>query len=99
MTFDNGATDVQSDSHPLMLSCVERFEEPVGSLRIESEPRISHAEERLIAFVSFGPDQQLPGAIMDGIHRVRSISEEVQNYLLRRHAVTCEQRGRVGKLG
>src|SRR6266853_4345223 len=98
MTFDNGATDVQSDSHPLMLSCVERFEEPVGSLRIETDPRISHAEERLIAFVSFGPDQQLPGAIMDDIHRVRTIPDEVQNYLLQLHSVTCDKREVFGKL-
>ena len=81
-----------------MLSCVERIEEPVGSLRIESEPRIFHAEERPIAFVSFGPEQQLPAPIMDGIHRVRSIPEEVQNYLLKLHSVTCDQREVVGKL-
>jgi hypothetical protein len=67
-------------------------------LRIETDPRIFHAEEHPIAFVSFGPDQQLPGAIMDGIHRIRSIPEEVQNYLLQLHAVTCDKREVVGKL-
>ena len=98
MTFDNRATDVQSDSHPVMLSRVERFEKPVDGLRIESEPRISHAEESLIGFVSFRLDQQLPGAIMHRIHRVRSIPEEVQDYLLKLHAVTCDQREVFGKL-
>src|SRR6266853_3215274 len=97
MTLDNGATDAQSDSHTVILSCVERFEESVGSLRIETDPRIFHAESHPIAFVSFGPDQQLPGAIMDGIHRIRSIPEEVQDYLLKLDSVTCDNREIVGK--
>src|SRR6266478_5600425 len=99
MTLDNGATDAQSDSHTIILSCVERFEEPVGSLRIETDPRIFHAEAHPIAFVSFGLDQQLPGAIMDGTHRIGSIPEEVQNYLLQLDAVTRDKREVVGKLG
>jgi hypothetical protein len=67
-------------------------------LRIETDPCIFHAEERPIAFAPFGPDQQLPGAIMDGIHRVRTIAEEVQNYLLKLDSVTCDKREVVGKL-
>src|SRR6266403_61092 len=98
MTLDNGATDGYSDSHTVILSCVERFEEPVGSLRIETDPRIFHAEEHAIAFVSFGPDQQLPRAIMDGIHRIRRIPEEVRDYLLMLDSVTCDNREVVGKL-
>src|SRR5712671_3676408 len=98
MTLDNGATDAQSDSHTVILSCVERFEESLGNLRIETDPRIFHAEEHPIFFVSFGPDQQLPGAIIDGIHRIRSIPEEVQDYLLQLHVVTCDKREVVGKL-
>src|SRR6266478_2553194 len=81
-----------------MLSRVERFEEPVGSLSIETDPRIFDAEEHPIAFVSFGPDQQLPRAIMDGIHRIWSSPEEVQNHLPQLHAVTCDKRKVVGKL-
>jgi hypothetical protein len=68
-------------------------------LRIETDPRIFHAKERPIVFVSFGPDQQLSGAIMDGIHRVRTIPEEVQDYLLKLDSVTCDKREVVGKLG
>src|SRR5713226_5376514 len=98
MTLDNGATDAQSDSHTVILSCVERFEEPVGGLRIETDPHIFHAEEHPIAFASFGRDQQLPRAIMNGIHRIRSIPEEVQNYLLKLDSVTCDKREIVGKL-
>src|SRR6266446_3433522 len=98
MTLDNGATDAQSDSHTVILSCVERFEEPVGSLRIETDPRIFHAEEHPIAFVSFGPDQQVPRAIIDSIHRIRRIPDEVQDYLLKLDSVTCDKREVVGKL-
>ena len=67
-------------------------------LRVETDPRIFHAKERPIAFVSFGPDQQLPGAIMDGLHRVRTIPEEVQDYLLKLDSVTCDKREVFGKL-
>src|SRR6267378_3834271 len=98
MLFDNGARNRQANPHTVVLSCVERFEKPVGSLGIETDPRIFHAEERPIAFVSFGPDQQLPGAIMDGIHRVRTIPEEVQDYLLKLDSVTSDKRTVFGKL-
>jgi len=67
-------------------------------LRVETDSRIFHSEEHTIAFVSFGSDQQLTRAIMDGVHRIRSIPEEVQNYLLQLHAVTCDEREVVSKL-
>jgi len=35
---------------------------------------------------------------MDGIHRIRSIPEEVQNYLLKLDSVPYEKREVVGKL-
>ena len=35
---------------------------------------------------------------MDGIHRVRTIPEEVQDYLLKLDSVTCDKREVVGKL-
>src|ERR1700719_1692400 len=98
MTLDNGTTDAQSDSHTVILSRVERFEEAVGSLRIETDPRIFHGEEHPMTFVSFGPDQQFPRAIMYGTHRIRSIPEKVQNYLLQLHTVTCYKWEVVGKL-
>jgi len=67
-------------------------------LGVETDPRIFHAKERPTAFVSFGPDQQLPGAIMDGIHRVRTIPDEVHDYLLKLDSVTSDKREVGGKL-
>jgi len=70
MTFDNGATDAKSDSHTVILSCVERFEESVGSVRAETDSRILHGQAHMIVFVSFGLDQQQPWMMDDGAHRV-----------------------------
>jgi len=66
-------------------------------LRIETDPRIFTLSSTRVAFVSFGPDQQLPGPIMDGIMRSEH-SGGVQDYLLKLDSVTCEKREVSGKL-
>ena len=44
-----------------MFSAVERIEEPVGGLRVETGSRVLHGQANAITFVLFGFDQQLPG--------------------------------------
>ncbi len=46
MTLDNGATHGQADPHATTLGCVERFEQPVRSVRVEAYPRISDGQDR-----------------------------------------------------
>ena len=58
MAGNDRATNGKSDSHTVILGCVERVEESVHNLRIETDPRIVHAQAHLSAFVWFSPDQQ-----------------------------------------
>jgi hypothetical protein len=57
MTLNNGATDGEPDSHPVILGGVERFEESVGSLIGKSNSRIFHRQAHLTVFVFFGSDE------------------------------------------
>src|SRR5215470_5065697 len=97
MTLDNGATDGESNSHSVILRCVKGFEESVSKLRVETNPHIFYAEAHLIASFSFGPDQQLPPAVLDVAHRVRGIPQQVQNDLLKLNTIACDGREIVGK--
>jgi hypothetical protein len=56
-------------------------------LKLETHSRILHGQPHIIAFASFGFDQQLPRSIVDGAHRVRSVPEQVQDDLLKLHPV------------
>ena len=70
MTLNNGSTDGEPDSHAIILSGVERFEESARSLRVEAGSCILYGEAHAIAFVSFGSNQQLPRTIVDAAHCV-----------------------------
>src|SRR6185503_14558352 len=60
MAGNDRATNGKSDSHTVILGCVERVEKSVHNLRIETNARILHAQAHVSAFVWFSPDQQLP---------------------------------------
>ena len=51
----------------------------------------------MVAFLPFGPDQQLSRTIIDGAHRVQSIAEQIQNDLLQLNSIGRDQREIVGK--
>ena len=51
MIFYDGAANRQSDSHAVILGCVECIEESVRSLRVETDPRILHGQAHTIVFV------------------------------------------------
>ena len=44
MTFNNRATDGQSDAHASILRCIERLKQSVRIFPVESDPRISDAQ-------------------------------------------------------
>ena len=52
VAFDDGAADRQPDAHAAWLGAVERFEQPLGSLRVHSDScvldRQSHAVVRVV---------------------------------------------------
>ena len=70
MALDDRTAHGQSDSHSVILRRVERFKKLVHRLRVETNSLILHGQADMIAFVPFGSDHQLPGAIVYGAHRV-----------------------------
>src|SRR5512145_1457446 len=97
MTLDNEATDGEADPHTASLGCVERVEESVRILRIEPHPRILHRQAHAIAFVSCGSDHQFPRPIVDLAHRVRGVSEQVQDDLLKLDTIARDRREVLGQ--
>ena len=64
MSLDNGLTDIQPDSHSIVLSCIEGLEEFVRGFRREAAAHIFHAKTHPIQPLSFGSNEQLPRAII-----------------------------------
>ena len=97
MTLDNGAADGQADPHAATLGGVERFEEPIHALRVETHARILHASGAHDRRLPFGSDHQLPRTIVDTAHRVRGVQEQVQDDLLKLDTIADDRRKVVGK--
>src|SRR5260221_12438321 len=87
MTLNNGATDGQTDPHTVTLCRVERIKEAIDALRVEPHPYILHTQAHALAFVSFGPDHQLPRTIINPPPSFPGVHNEVQNYLLQLAAI------------
>ena len=63
------------------------------SLRIETDSGVHHAQPHAVVFFPFGFDKQLSWTIIDGVHRVQSIPDEIEDDLLQLNAV-CRRDGR-----
>ena len=70
MRLDDGATDRQANPHTAGLGRVERFEEFIHRVGVETLPRVLHGEAHPVACVALGSDHQLPRAIINCDHRV-----------------------------
>src|SRR5215467_9983926 len=87
MSLDNGTTDGQPDTHAATLRCVEGLEKPLGRLRFEADSGVFDAQPYPLDVFSFGSDEQLSWAVVDGAHCVRCISQQVQDHLLKLHSI------------
>src|ERR1700678_2421181 len=92
MTFNNRAADRQADTHAALLGRVERIEERLGALRLESHARVFDAQPHMIPTFSFGLYDQLSWPIFHAAHCIRSVQEQIQNHLLKLYAVTRDLR-------
>src|ERR1700678_2845143 len=79
MSLNNRAADGESDSQTGRFGSGECFEDSVRGVRRQTEARIFHTLPDLIALNPFGSDEQLSRAIVNSVHRVRSISKQVQD--------------------
>src|SRR5215469_13950164 len=88
MSLNDRAADGQPDTHATAFGGVEGLEEPPPVLRTDADAGILHAETYAIVFFPPGSDHQLPRAILNTDHRVRSIAEQVQRNLLQLDTVS-----------
>ena len=98
MSLHYGEADRQPDSHSVSFRCIETFEELVYYVRFKTDARIFYAETHLVPLIPFGSDEQLSRAIVNCAHCLRSISQEVEDDLLKLDAVSCHGRQVVRKL-
>jgi hypothetical protein len=94
MPLDDRATDRQPNTHATAFGGIEGLEQPLEILRIDTGTGILHAQTHTIISFSPGSDQQLPRAVVNVEHRVRSIAEQVQGDLLQLDTVS-QDRGEI----
>src|SRR5271156_1758293 len=99
MTLDNGTTDRQTDSHAAAFGRIKGIEECLGALRLEAYARVFYTQADVILAFPLGPDDHLPRPILDVAHRVRRVQAEVQDHLLKLHAIARHRRQAVIQLG
>jgi hypothetical protein len=93
VTLDDGSTDGQANSHAVILSRVERVEKPIHARRLETNPNVLHGQPHVICFVPFRSDQQVPRTALYAAHRVASVPHQVQDDLLKLHAISRDKQG------
>src|SRR5882724_11724313 len=59
MGFDDRTADRESHAHAARLRRVERVEEAIETLRVQSRTRISHSHENAVRYILRGADQQI----------------------------------------
>src|SRR5580700_2706961 len=91
MRLDNRTTKREPYSHTVILGCVERLEESVRSFLAETDSCVFDGQAHTIAFVSFASDCQLSRTIVDGAHRVRRVTHQVQDDLLKLHTIAYDR--------
>ena len=87
MSFDDGATDGESDTHPVTFCCVESVKQLVHDLRVDSDAGIPHRQAHAIVVHLFCFHQQLTRAIVHVDHGVGGVAEQIEDDLLELYTV------------
>src|SRR5882672_12026414 len=98
MLFDDRTADGESDAHSTALGGVEGLKDLVHHVGLESDADVLHRQAHTIAFVTFSSDEQLPRPIVYASHSVGSITEQVQDHLLKLDAIGYHKRKIAGEL-
>ena len=99
MSFDDGAADGESDTHPVTFCCVEGVKQLVHDLRVDSDAGIPHGQAHAIAVHLCCFHQQLTRAIVHVNHGVGGVAEQIEDDLLELDTVAGNVRKIVGELG
>src|SRR4026209_411609 len=98
MALDNRATNGRADSHAAALGSVERVEQFTLTPRFEAHARISDAQPHAVVLLPFDLDHQMSWTIVNAVHSVRRIADEVQDNLLKLNAIAHDWRKAVDEL-
>src|SRR3569833_2054734 len=98
MFLDDGTAYRQPNTQTVAFGRVKRIEKLLNTLAFETHSRIPYAQTHEAVFWAFGPDQQTSRAIVNFLHCVGCVAEQVQNDLLELNPVSGHARETIRKL-
>src|SRR5208282_6584204 len=87
MALNNGSADAQPDPHTRRFRRIKRFEQLLHRIRFDTHPRVPHIQADMIALISLRFNEYLPRTFIYPAHRVRGVQEDVEDNLLKLHAI------------
>src|SRR6202035_1833589 len=94
VSFDDSASNRQSQAHAVGLGGEEGVEEPALRKWIQPDARVAHHQVHLAEARGAGSNPDLARAPDDRMNRLDGVDYEVQQYLLKLHAVAVHLRKR-----
>ena len=82
MGFNNRTADGKSDPHSIILGCIERFKEPIGSIGSETNTGVLNRELDAFIIPAFRFNQQLSRPVVNAAHRIQGVMHQIQDDLL-----------------
>jgi len=87
MRFNDRAANRQSHSHTVGLCGEERAKYPIGVFRADTDASIFDCDQHIPGTVDCRPDTQNSASILDGLHCVNGIANQIENDLLHLYLV------------
>src|SRR5882672_11764386 len=81
--------DIEPNSHAAAFCSVECIEERVESVRWKPDTGVTNGQTHAVAALFFGFDQQLSRPFMYAGHRIRGVTEQIEDHLLELNTITC----------
>src|SRR3974377_2079910 len=88
MRLDNRTANCQSHPHSLRFGGVKRFEDAFDIFRGDTRPRIFDDDQYSGRFLSVRCYLQHTVPISNGVYRINSVDEQIQDYLLELYTVS-----------
>src|SRR5260370_4765487 len=92
MRFADRAANREPEPQTARLGRVEWLEDMLSGPRRKSRTRISHCDEHATGLRFFRADQQVPRTVAGFAHRLDRVDDQVQDYLLQLHPISCNER-------
>src|SRR5262245_32137490 len=92
MSANYGTANGETNTHTITFRRVEGLKKSVLRLRLDADSVIFHAQAHTVTFFFRSSNEQLSWAILDGVHCIRRIPQQVQDDLLKLHSVAYHGR-------